>query len=93
MKFDNTNSLKTPNARSNGQKVNRSTKSHVVGVRIDTLSKNSKNKVYYYKTDGAYSRGEVIRIKVPSGGTPKATVAIENSSKKRSRIKELREVR
>lgn len=94
LKFDNTNSLKTPKARSNGRKANGNTNSHVVGVRIDTKAKNTKKKVYYYKTTGEYKRGEVIRVRVPSGGTPKATIAIENSQKKQKyRIKDLKETR
>ena len=94
LKFDNTNSLKTPKTRSSGRKTNGNTNSHVVGVRIDTKAKNTKKKVYYYKTTGEYKRGEVIRVRVPSGGTPKATIAIENSQKKQKyRIKDLKETR
>lgn len=93
-KFDNTNSLKTPKPRSNSQNSNRGTNTHVVGVRIDTKSKNTQKKVYYYKTTGEYKRGEVIRVRVPSGGTPKATIAVENSTKKQKyRIKDLKETR
>ena len=94
LKFDNTNTLKTPKSRSKSQKVNEGTNTHVVGVRIDTKSKNTKKKVYYYKTTGDYKRGDVIRIRVPSGGTPKTTIVVENSTKKqRYRIKDLKETR
>lgn len=94
LKFDNTNTLKTPKSRSKSQKVNGGTNTHVVGVRIDTKSKNTKKKVYYYKTTGDYKRGDVIRIRVPSGGTPKTTIVVENSTKKqRYRIKDLKETR
>lgn len=93
-KFDNTNNLSTPNSRSKAQKSSRGTNTHVVGVRIDTKSKNTQKKVYYYKTTGEYKRGEVIRVRVPSGGTPKATIAVENSTKKQKyRIKDLKETR
>lgn len=94
-KFDNINTLRsTPKPRSKNKKTNGNTNSHIVGVRIDTKAKNTKKKIYYYKTDGSYTRGETIRIRVPSGGTPKATIAIENSSKKgRGTLKELRETK
>lgn len=55
--------------------------SKIVGIKIDTKSPNSKEKIYYYKTDKDLKRGEVINIKVDSGGTPKATVVVENSNK------------
>lgn len=55
--------------------------SKIVGIKIDTKSPNSKEKIYYYKTDKDLKRGEVINIKVDSGGTPKATVVIEKSNK------------
>lgn len=96
LKFDNTNSLKTPKSSSNGRNKSRggNNSSHIVGVRIDTKSPKTKKKVYYYNTTGEYKRGEVIRIRVPSGGTPKATIAVENSTKKqRYRVKELKETR
>ena len=94
MKFDKINNLSTPKPRSNGSKTNGNTNSHVVGVRIDTKAKNTQKKIYYYKTDRDYVRGDTIRIKVPSGGTPKATIAIENSTKKgRGTLKELRETK
>ena len=65
----------------------------VVGVTIDTKSVNTKKKIYYYKTNENYNRGDNIRIKVQSGGTPRATVVIKNSNKKQSiNIKDLKEV-
>ena len=95
LKFDKTNNLNTPKTRSKNARTNsRGSQSHIVGVRIDTKAKNTKNKIYYYKTDNNYTKGEEIRIKVPSGGTPRATVAVENSNKKqRYRVKELRETK
>lgn len=93
-KFDNTNSLKTPKTRSKSNKTNGGSNGHIVGVRIDTKAKNSKKKIYYYRTDGDYKRGEVIRMRVPSGGTPKTTIVIENSNKKQKyRVKDLKETR
>lgn len=66
--------------------------SKVVGVTIDTKSANTKNKIYYYKTNNNYDCGDNIKIKVPSGGTPSATVVIKNSKKKHSiNLKELEE--
>ena len=56
--------------------------SKIVGIKIDTKSPHTKEKVYYYKTDKSLKRGEVINIKVNTGGTPKATVVIENSNKR-----------
>ena len=57
----------------------------IVGVKIDTKSPNTKDKIYYYKTDKDFKRGDKIDIKVESGGTPTATIAIGNSNKKFSR--------
>ena len=44
--------------------------SKIVGIKIDTKSPHTKEKVYYYKTDKSLKRGEVINVKVNSGGTP-----------------------
>jgi len=55
--------------------------SKIVGIKIDTKSSHTKEKIYYYKTDKNLKRGEVINIKVDSGGIPKATVVVENSNK------------
>lgn len=65
----------------------------VVGVKIDTKSTKSKEKVYYYRTNKKYKRGEVIDIRVESGGTPSAVIVIGNSKKKiGKRLKDLEEV-
>lgn len=56
--------------------------SKVVGVMIDTKSPKTKNKIYYYNTEKDLKRGEVVDIKVKSGGTPTATVVIQDSKKK-----------
>lgn len=56
--------------------------SKIVGIKIDTKSPHTKEKIYYYKTDKSLKRGEVINVKVNSGGTPKATVVICDSKKK-----------
>lgn len=86
LKFDKTNSLNNSNNlnkknthKSSSPSIN---KTHVVGVRIDTKSTSTKEKVYYYKTNQEFKKGDRIRVKVPSGGTPKSTIAIENSNKK-----------
>ena len=67
--------------------------SKLVGVRINTESPKTKSKVYYYNTEKDYKRGDGIRIKVPSGGTPKATIVSGNSKKKLSiKVKDLEEL-
>lgn len=63
----------------------------VIGVKIDTLSKKTKDKVYYYKTNKKYKEGEHVRIQMPSGGTPITTVVETDSKKKIKRIKKLLE--
>lgn len=62
----------------------------IVGVTIDTKSKNTQDKVYYYKTTERLTDGERIRVGVPSGGFPNATVVDTNNKKRHSiHIKEL----
>lgn len=56
--------------------------SKVVGIKIDTKSPHTKDKIYYYKTNEDLKRGDIIDVKVESGGTPSATVVIGNSQKK-----------
>lgn len=63
--------------------------SKVVGVKIGTKSLKTQEKVYYYKTDNEYKRGDKITISVPSGGTPDAVVVIGDSKKKFNNIKKL----
>ena len=60
-------------------------KERIVGVTIDTKSPHTKKKVYYYKTNEKFDRGDQLRIGVPSGGKPNATIVVENSKKKFSR--------
>lgn len=84
LKFDKTNSLsnstnKPKNTPKTGVKTN---ETRVVGIRIDTKSTNTKEKVYYYTTNKEFKRGDRLRVRVPSGGSPKSTVAIANSNKK-----------
>lgn len=66
-------------------------KTKVVGVKIDTTSPKTKDKIYYYKTDKNLKRGDVLDIKVPSGGTPTATVSIGSSKKDIKGLKTLEE--
>lgn len=54
----------------------------IVGVKINTKSPKTKEKVYYYKTDQNFKPGDKINIKVESGGSPKAVVVASNSDKK-----------
>lgn len=63
--------------------------SKIVGVKIGTKSLKTQEKVYYYKTDNEYKRGDKITISVPSGGTPDAVVVIGDSKKKFNNIKNL----
>jgi hypothetical protein len=65
----------------------------IVGIKIDTKSPHTKEKIYYYKTEKDFKRGDKINVKVESGGTPTSTVVIGNSRKKFSRkLKDLEEV-
>lgn len=64
----------------------------IIGVKIDSKTLKNSKKTYYYETDDDYKRGDRLRIKVPSGGTPKAIVVIGDSKKKISKIKKLRKV-
>lgn len=57
----------------------------IVGIKIDTKSPHTKDKIYYYKTEKVFKRGDQVDVKVDSGGTPTATVVIANSKKKFSR--------
>lgn len=66
-------------------------KTRVIGVQIDTKSKNTHDKIYYYKTDKKFEKGQEIRVEVPSGGNPKAVVVVKNSSKINKAKKELKE--
>lgn len=62
----------------------------IVGVTIGTKSEKTKDKIYYYKTDKDLNRGDVVNIKVDTGGKPTATVVVEDSKKKFSgKIKDL----
>lgn len=68
-------------------------KSKIVGIKIDTKSPRTKDKIYYYKTEKDFKRGDKINVKVESGGAPNAIVVIGNSQKKIShKLKDLEEV-
>ncbi len=56
--------------------------SKVVGVTIGTKSPHTKDKIYYYTTEKDLKKGDVVDIKVDTGGTPSATVVIQDSHKK-----------
>lgn len=82
LKFDKTNSINSNTNKKNTPRTSNSgNKTRVVGVKIDTKSTKTKDKVYYYRTTQDLKRGERIRVRVPSGGCPVSTVAIANSSK------------
>lgn len=91
MKNDKINNLKSKNAQKMQKNVQNSSKTRVIGVKIDTKSTKTKDKVYYYKTDKKFEVGDRIRVQVPSGGTPLSTVSEVNSKKKVKRIKKLLE--
>lgn len=55
--------------------------SRIVGVTIATKSPKTENKIYYYRTNEDLKRGDNIDIKTPRGGTPCATVVIQDSKK------------
>ncbi len=64
--------------------------SKIVGVTIDTKSKRTQDKVYYYRTNEDLHDGQRIRVGVPSGGKPNATVVeVDNKSKHKISIKQL----
>ena len=83
LKFDKTNSINsnTNNKKNTPNGGSRNNNTRVVGVKIDTKSTKTKDKIYYYRTNQDLKRGERIRVRVPSGGCPVSTVAIANSSK------------
>lgn len=54
----------------------------IVGVKIDTKSEKTKDKIYYYETDQDFKRGDRVRATMPNGGTPITTIVIQNSKKK-----------
>ena len=84
LKFDKTNSINSNNSnkKSTPKSGTNSNKTKIVGIRIDTKSTSTKEKVYYYRTNKEFKRGDRLRVKVPSGGSPKSTVAVANSNKK-----------
>jgi hypothetical protein len=84
LKFDKTNSLSNSTSKTkNTPKTSvKRGETKVVGIRIDTKSTSTKEKVYYYKTNKDFKRGDRLRVRVPSGGSPKSTVAVANSNKK-----------
>lgn len=84
LKFDKSNTINSnTTSKKNSTNINtNSNKTKIVGIRIDTKSTSTKEKVYYYKTNKDFKRGDRLRVKVPSGGTPKSTVAVANSNKK-----------
>lgn len=85
LKFDKTNTLSSTSKvkKTNANNSNNSN-THIVGIRIATKSANTKEKVYYYRTNQDLKKGEHIRIRVPSGGTPLSTIAVENSNKNKN---------
>ena len=70
----------------------KASKSKVVGIKIDQKKgRGGTSKTYYYKTNKDYKKGEQIRVKVPCGGNPKATVVVADSKRKHGKLKELKE--
>ena len=65
----------------------------VVGLKIDTKSLHTKDKVYYYTTNKDLKRGDSFRIKVPSGGSPVATVTEVDKNSNKQNLKSLKQVK
>jgi len=59
----------------------------IVGIKIDTKSDKYKDKIYYYKTDKQLKKGEVINVKMPTGGTATCTVANINKKGTNQKLK------
>ena len=81
LKFDKTNSLNSNTTKKNTPTAGGSGNTKIIGVKIDTKSTHTKDKIYYYKTNQNLKKGERIRVRVPSGGCPVSTVAVSNSKK------------
>lgn len=66
-------------------------KQKIVGIKIDQKQvRGGTSKTYYYKTTEDLEKGDRIRVKVPSGGNPRAIVVVGESKKKHNyRLKEL----
>lgn len=56
-------------------------KEHVVGIKINTKSGTKVDKTYYYRTTKEFKKGDELRVKVPSGGSPRSRVVVANSQK------------
>lgn len=54
-------------------------KKKIVGVKIDTKSRKTKDKIYYYSTDKDLKKGDKVRAKMPTGGTPTTTIVVQDS--------------
>ncbi len=63
----------------------------VVGIKIDTQSKEFQDKIYYYKTDKNLKEGDKINAIMPTNGHPDCVVVeVDNiSNAKYKRLKDL----
>ncbi len=58
----------------------------IVGVKINTKSEKTKDKIYYYSTDKDLKRGDRVRATMPTGGTPITKDVTQNSKKKSAKV-------
>ena len=68
-----------------------SSKEKVVGIKIDTNSKEYQEKVYYYKTAKDFKPGDKINPKMVTGGTPDCVV-VSIDDKNNTKYKSLKEL-
>lgn len=59
----------------------------IVGIKIDGF----KKVYYYYHTSKNYYIGQRIKVLVPGGGTPDATIVETNCTGVNRKLKELKE--
>ena len=71
-----------------------SRKKRVIGVRFrEKQGRKGVSKTYYYVTDKDFQKGELINVKVPSGGSPEVIVSDEDADRPLKNLKELKVVR
>ncbi|MCI9585689.1 MAG: hypothetical protein HFH45_03550 [Bacilli bacterium] len=89
-KFDKINNLQTISRTRNLQTIG-ANREKIVGVKFDTNSKGSQNKIYYYRTTKNLKVGDKINPTVVTGGKPDSVVVSVDSIDKRkyNSLKEL----
>lgn len=81
------------NIRASGYKSAKdlSSREKVVGIKIDTNSKEYQDKVYYYKTVKDFKPGDKINPKMVTGGMPDCVV-VSIDDKNNLKYKSLKEL-